>query len=322
MKPVSVIVPVYNVAPWLPDCLAGLEAQRFRDFELILVDDGSTDESPAICDRFCAAHPYARVIHQENQGLSGARNTGIAAAQGAYLAFVDSDDTVTPDYLEKLYNACKRNAADMAICAVEDVNEDGSSLAQPIFTDPVEPGVFAGKALVKQFFQPDGTYYTVAWNKLYRASLWKELRYPQGRLHEDDAVAHYLFCNAGKVVCLKDSLYHYRLRNGSICRSVLKPAAFDGVLALADRYFYLNGREDITPEVKRLALAACWRRYLSLCGQVKAAPDKALVARLGSIQPVLRGMLLHLPTCRELTFTEKLSAARWSTMSPEKLVHL
>lgn len=322
MKAISVILPVYNVAPWLPDCLRSLEAQTFRDFELILVNDGSTDESPAICEDFCARHDYAQVVHQENQGLSGARNSGIAKATGQYIAFVDSDDVVAPAFLEKLYYACKKNKADMAICAVEDVNEDGSGLTPPVLTLPVQAGTFPGKELLRHFTAPDGTYYTVAWNKLYRADLWKELKYPLGRLHEDDAVAHYLFCNSGKVVCLADSLYRYRLRNGSICRSALKPAAFDGVLALADRYFYLNGREDIPHEVKHSALAACWRRYLSLCAQVAAAPDKALVKRLGSTQPVLRGMLLHLPTCRELTFTEKLSAARWSTMAPEKLCHL
>ena len=117
---VSVIVPVYGVEAYLPACLASLSAQTLTEFELILVDDGSPDGCGALCDAAAAGDPRVRVIHRPNGGLSAARNSGLAIARGSYLAFVDSDDTVHPDYLKALYTACAETGADMALCAVED----------------------------------------------------------------------------------------------------------------------------------------------------------------------------------------------------------
>lgn len=118
-------------------------------------------------------------MHQENQGLSGARNTGIDMARGRYYAFIDSDDVVRPAYLKKMYEACEAHDAYMAICAVEDVQENGKPLPEPVFTPPTQEGVFRGKDLLNDFYAPNGTYYTVAWNKLYRAEVWKLLHYPE-----------------------------------------------------------------------------------------------------------------------------------------------
>ena len=121
------------------------------------------------------------------------------------------------------------------------------------------------------FYTPYGTVYTVAWNKMYRAEVWKLLHYPEGRLHEDDFVAHRLFWRCDKVVCIDKPLYHYRLRNGSICRTSIRPEAFDAVDGLADRYrFYVENHADRT--VIDAAYAACWRRYLFLCAKVRQNP--------------------------------------------------
>lgn len=120
MPEISVIVPVYKVQEFLPACLASLTGQTFRDFELILVDDGSPDECGALCDAWAGRDGRIRVIHKQNGGLSSARNAGLEIARGRYIAFVDSDDLVTADYLETLYNAIIREKADMAIGAVED----------------------------------------------------------------------------------------------------------------------------------------------------------------------------------------------------------
>ena len=206
----------------------------------------------------------------------------------------------------------------MAICAVEDVNEDGTSQDPPEYTPPAETGVFVGKDLLNRFYAPNGTYYTVAWNKLYRAEVWKLLHYPEGRLHEDDFVAHRLFWRCDKVVCLDAPLYNYRLRKGSICRTEMKPEAFDAVDGLADRYRFLV--ENSAPrETVDAAYAACWRRYLFLCAKVRQNPSPKLVKAISKEQFLMQSLIGYLPNCRTLKMTEKLSAARWAMMSAESL---
>ena len=316
---VSVIVPIYNTRPFLEECVRSILNQQFSEpFEGLLVDDGATDGCDVLCDELAAQDRRIRVFHQENQGLSGARNTGIDAARGRYYAFVDADDVVRPGYLQALYDACETHDAYMAICAVEDVNEDGTSQDPPEYTLPAETGVFVGKDLLNRFYAPNGTYYTVAWNKLYRAEVWKLLHYPEGRLHEDDFVAHRLFWRCDKVVCLDAPLYNYRLRKGSIFRTEMKPEAFDAVDGLADRYRFLV--ENSAPrETVDAAYAACWRRYLFLCAKVRQNPSPKLVKAISKEQFLMQSLIGYLPNCRTLKMTEKLSAARWAMMSAESL---
>ena len=316
---VSVIVPIYNTRPFLEECVRSILNQQFSEpFEVLLVDDGATDGCDVLCDELAAQDKRIRVFHQENQGLSGARNTGIDAARGRYYAFVDADDVVHPGYLQALYDACEAHDAYMAICAVEDVNEDGSSQDPPEYTLPAETGVFVGKDLLNRFYAPNGTYYTVAWNKLYRAEVWKLLHYPEGRLHEDDFVAHRLFWRCDKVVCLDAPLYNYRLRKGSICRTEMKPGAFDAVDGLADRYRFLV--ENSAPrDTVDAAYAACWRRYLFLCAKVRQNPSPKLVKAISKEQFLMQSLIGYLPNCRTLKMTEKLSAARWAMISAESL---
>ncbi len=311
MPQISVIVPVYGVENYLPACVDSLLNQTFSDFELILVDDGSPDACPELCDRYAAQDPRVRVIHQENAGLSAARNSGICAAKGSAIAFVDSDDTVSPRYLELLYTALEESGADMALCGVEDVNEDGSSQQPPVFTQPVQAGVFDGKALMHQFFTPASTCYTVAWNKLYRAKLWQTLRYPEGMIHEDDAVAHRLFSACEKVACITEPLYFYRLRQGSICRTALRPGSFDGVSAHAAwcRFFAQNHEKELLDK----ALFGCWMRYLNLCAQCRCAPlTWPLAARWHTAQAEMCNLLPFLKNCSTLSLMQKLSCYRWA----------
>ena len=265
---VSVIVPIYNAEPWLEECVQSILDQDFPasygTIEVLLIDDGATDGSGALCDRLAKRDAY------------------------------------------------------MAICAVEDVQENGKPLPEPVFTPPTQEGVFRGKDLLNDFYAPNGTYYTVAWNKLYRAEVWKLLHYPEGRLHEDDFVAHRLFWRCDKVVCLPDVLYNYRLRSGSIMRTSLKPGAFDAVDGLADRYrFYVENGADRS--VIDSAYAACWRRYLFLCAKVRQNPEPQLVKAISKEQFLMQGLISYLPNCRHMKMTEKLSAARWAMMPAESL---
>lgn len=312
MPCISVIVPVYGVEAWLPACVDSLLRQTFSDFELILVDDGSPDGCGYLCDRYAAQDSRVQVIHQTNGGLSAARNSGIDAAHGDYLAFVDSDDTVAPDYLEQLYTAIRQADGDLALCGVEDVSETEEPFSPRVLTLPTQTGVFSGRALMEQFFGANSTYYTVAWNKLYRAEIWKELRYPTGMIHEDDAVAHLVYDRCQTVVCLDRPLYFYRLRPGSICRTELRPGRFDGVSAHAAwcRYFAQLGDEGLLGR----SLYSCWMLYLSLCGQaIKTPLTWPLCARWHSAQAEMAALLPLLPRCSALSFLQKLSCRRWAT---------
>ncbi|WP_394963965.1 glycosyltransferase [Candidatus Allofournierella excrementigallinarum] len=308
---ISVIVPVYKVEDCLPACAESLLGQTFTDFELIFVDDGSPDGCGALCDGYAAKDGRVKVIHQQNGGLSAARNAGLDIAKGEAIAFVDSDDVVAADYLEKLHAALEEAGADMALCAVEDVDEGLAPLGERALTLPAAAGVFGGKDLLAEFFGPASTYYTVAWNKLYRRRLWQDLRYPAGRIHEDDAVAHLLFWQAKKVVCLADVLYFYRLRQGSICRTGLRPSAFDGVDAAAARcrFFTAHSR----PDLAALALPGAWRRYLALCAQCgENALTWPLAARWQEAQAQMATLLPLLKNCPGLSAREKLSCRRWA----------
>ncbi len=316
---VSVIVPIYNTLPWLDTCVQAILAQEFdHPFEVLLVDDGSTDGCAPACDAYAAADARVRVFHQENQGLSATRNTGIDAARGRYFAFVDSDDVIRPGYLQRLYDACESNDAYMAVCGVEDIAEDGAAFDPPRLALPKVPGVHYGKDLLPNFSAPKGKYYTAAWNKLYRADLWNLLHYPEGRIHEDDFVAHRLYWRCNTVVCLDEVLYCYRVRQGNLSHNDLRADAFDSVDGLADRYrFYLENGAD--REVIDAAYAACWRRYLFLCGRIRQNPAPALIKAISRQQFVMQGLLEYLPNCKQLKMAQKLSCARWAMMPAESL---
>ena len=242
---VSVIVPIYNAEPWLEECVQSILDQDFPasygTIEVLLIDDGATDGSGALCDRLAKRDNRIKVVHQENQGLSGARNTGIDMARGRYYAFIDSDDVVRPAYLKKMYEACEAHDAYMAICAVEDVQENGKPLPEPVFTPPTQEGVFRGKDLLNDFYAPNGTYYTVAWNKLYRAEVWKLLR-TGGGVCEDDFVAHRLFWRCDEMNVLSHPGCFVQLPPAVPAALCTQPEtnAFDAVDGLADRYRFMS----------------------------------------------------------------------------------
>lgn len=332
MPAIGVVVPVYGVEAYLPACIDSILGQSFSDFVLVLVDDGSPDGCGALCDKAAEADPRVRVVHKPNGGLSSARNAGLEALRSKsgpgfcceYIAFVDSDDLLCPDFLAALYETARRENADIALCAFEELPENGGSQAQPRVFRPAAEGGFAAHALFIEFYSPDGICYTVAWNKLYRASLWETLRYPEGRIHEDDAVAHLLYWQAGRVACLNRPLYRYRQRQGSIVRDTLSPARFDGITAHAARCRFF-ARQKAPRILQQKALAALFLRYLSLCGEAvaaeRAAPlSDALLARWAAEQQSLRGLLGMLPGCRTLTALQKLSCTRWCTQPPAALL--
>lgn len=230
MNSVSIIVPIYNVEPYLRQCVDSILGQTFRDFELILVDDGSPDGCPAICDEYAEKDPRVRVIHKENGGLSSARNAGLDIAQGEYIAFVDSDDWVQPGYLERLLDAIQNNGADMAMCGVEKFWPEESRAEQFPLSNQILAYGESVSLLVSSAW-----YHAVAWNKLYSKRLFDKLRFPDGYLHEDEAIFHHIIHQCNQVAMIEDVLYHYRQTAGSIMHQVYRIQRSDKLTAMADR---------------------------------------------------------------------------------------
>lgn len=216
---ISVIVPVYNVEEYLDCCIKSIVKQTYNELEIILIDDGSTDSSGSICDKYSKSDSRIVVIHKENGGVSSSRNAGLDNATGEYLAFVDADDYVEEQYIEKLYNACIKHSADMSICDYYDFDEnkvynskDNKSYERIIDKDNLL--IFDSKSNING---------VALWNKLYKTSLFKGLRFPENRVCEDTAVSYNVVYKASKIVHLQEKLYWYRSREGSIMHSALLP---------------------------------------------------------------------------------------------------
>lgn len=235
---ISVIVPIYRVEKYLPACIDSILNQTFTDFELILVDDGSPDRCPEICDETAKRDARVRVIHQANQGLSAARNAGIEAARGAWLSFVDSDDYIAPQFYEKLYQTAQRTDADCVMCSVQNVDESGKSIDSALMR--VADEVKTGQEVLQKIGRDDVTPYLTAWNKLYRRKLFNTLRYPAGRQNEDVFVFAELFCQVQRAACVAEPLYFYRKRIGSIMNSVVTLRNLDEMWAYVNCFEHLQ----------------------------------------------------------------------------------
>ena len=172
---ISVIVPVYKVENFLDRCVESIVGQTYENLEIILVDDGSPDNCPALCDAAAAKDARIRVIHQKNGGLSAARNAGLDAARGAWIGFVDSDDYIAPEMYEVLYQAVQSTGADLALCDYAEVDETGAPCLPP-YTGLAQR-IFTGRELLKR---ATNTMAQPAWNKLYRRAIFAQLRYPEG----------------------------------------------------------------------------------------------------------------------------------------------
>lgn len=252
---ISVIVPIYRVEKYLPACIDSILNQTFTDFELILVDDGSPDRCPEICDETAKRDARVRVIHQANQGLSAARNAGIEAARGAWLSFVDSDDYIAPQFYEKLYQTAQRTDADCVMCSVQNVDESGKPIDSALMR--VADEVKTGREVLRKIGRDDVTPYLTAWNKLYRRKLFNTLRYPAGKQNEDVFVFVELFCQVQRAACVAEPLYFYRKRIDSIMNSAVTLRNLDEMWAYVNCFEHLqqDDEESILKETEKRVFA-------------------------------------------------------------------
>lgn len=235
---ISVVVPIYNVEKYLPRCVESLLAQTYQKLEIILVDDGATDASPAICDEYAKKDARIKVIHKENGGLSDARNAGTVASNGKYIGFVDSDDFLLPDMYEKLVAALEENEADIAVCNYCYVDEAGVEIKERNQNLPIQDKVITGKEAIKNLVGPEYAYWVTAWNRLYRSDIAKSVPFPKGKIHEDEFTAHLFYEKAERVVGVSKAAYQYVVRENSIMTKKYGTRNLDYIDALAGRILY------------------------------------------------------------------------------------
>ncbi len=214
---ISVIVPVYKVEDYLDRCVASLVNQTYEDLEIILVDDASPDNCGELCRTWAAKDSRIRVLtHEKNAGLSAARNTGLDAATGAYIWFVDSDDWCDPTMAETLLAAMTRTDADAAICDFQIVDNDGEPVEGVLPDRPAERRVLTGEEALMFAFDDLAALTVVAWNKLFKTEIWQTERFPVGKGSEDEYAIPLALSRANRVAIISDGLYFYLRRRESL----------------------------------------------------------------------------------------------------------
>ena len=254
MKKISVIIPVYNVAQYLDDCLLRVTGQSYTDLQILLIDDGSTDKSGALCDSWTDRDSRIQVIHTANKGLSSARNTGLQAADGDYISFIDSDDMIHPRFLELMAAALEETGADMAVCLEQTFTNDvptGESFPSVGALSSVEslPSVESLSSVesspryhlehtetqaefMRHFMDSFTGPVCWVWNKLYRKEILKGLSFPEGRKMEDICFLSDVALQCRSVAWISDRLYYYRQHAGSIMSMGQSDIAPDYIAAL------------------------------------------------------------------------------------------
>lgn len=247
---ISVIVPVYNVEKYLNRCVDSIINQTYKNLEIILVDDGSPDNCGNICDRYAEKDSRIKVIHKPNGGLSDARNAGISVANGSYITYIDSDDFVTKDYCEFLYNNIKKSKADISICKHYIMFEDGSKI-----------NTGTGK---KYLLNKEETFLKLlysedldvsAWAKLYKRETTKNILFPKDRLYEDSATTYKLIDKCERIIFESEPKYIYAVRKNSITTNSFNENKMDLILSTNEMCDFI---EKEFPTLKN----ACTRRRM------------------------------------------------------------
>lgn len=296
---ISVIIPVYNVENYLERCLDSVLNQSYENLEVILVDDGSTDNSGSICDEFATKDTRIKVIHKENGGLSSARNKGLEDMTGSYLTFIDSDDVIHKDMIKNMYSVSLDNNAQIAVCEFQEFYSD---CAPEIAEEPqVEYRIVDRKSALLMYDGCYGTLMLSACNKLYKRAVFEEIRFPLGRKCEDLATIYKVVFNYERVAVLKNKYYYYFIRTNSIMHSSKRPT-FDAVMAFDEfiQYCEINIEEAdfkqkmVSLLAKRKADTVLEDYYYS----VKRKVDKAELMRIKELYYNIRPQLKKMDVLR------------------------
>jgi len=297
----SIIVPVYNLVELLPRCIDSILNQTFRNFELILVNDGSTDHSSAVCHEYAKKDARVRVIDKVNGGVASARNAGLDVAEGTYVGFVDNDDYIHPNMYEILIDTARTYSSTIVVCDFLKVNEETS------LSDHLSPRInqmthFDYLEASDQLFSDNRVTFVCPWNKLYRRELFTEIRYEVGSITDDETVAHKLYYLSKKTTYIKAALYYYVQRPESQM-GTFSIKRFDAVYALKDRELFYKEKNEIHLHKKALIQYAekfFWYYYFAKTSMTQI--DAELSELKGTFNRSLMDLLKH----QEISVKQKL----------------
>lgn len=230
---VSVIIPVFNVRPYICEALDSVLEQTFKNLEILVVDDGSNDGSERICDEYGRKDSRITVIHQENKGLSTARNVGLNRVTGEIIAFLDSDDAFHPDMIRKMLEAMDKSKADIVVCGFHNYCSNGRMKEKHRFYSGriQEEKIYTKRDALSALLEGKITGH--AWNKLYKAETWKDVRFPDGNVYEDVCTSYRVLSNAERVVTVHGCPVRHRIRPGSITQTISSNSICDWARARA-----------------------------------------------------------------------------------------
>ena len=304
---ISIIVPVYKVEQYLNECIDSILAQTFTDFELILVDDGSPDNCPALCDAAAAKDSRIRVIHKPNGGVSTARNAGLSAACGNWISFIDPDDSIDKTYLEKMHRAAVQSGAEVASCNILYLEADGSRSSYQ--DTPLRNEVISREEAIHRIRL---TPLVQAATRLHRRDVIADLRFPVGKNYEDAFTTPEVLEHTTSVVCVEDVLYHYRLNPEGIMRGKVSLKNLDeidanyGLLECALKY----GKKD-TAFLQYIFMKKCFRKTR------KKLPQKDQnSARVKQAEECIRKAGEKVKQCGADTLKNRLEAELWFIYAP------
>lgn len=272
---VSVLIPVYNVSRYLPQCLDSVISQTYRRLEIIIIDDGSTDDSGSICDRYAERDDRIHVIHSGNSGLSAARNLGLEYVSGQYISFLDSDDWIEPHTIETLMNAAQLTGADIV-----DARKCSEYVGETVHrsSETKYSYTYSGQDIMSAFAEK--WIDNVVWNKLYRAECFENIRFPEGCTYEDIATVWKLMKNraenGGTVAAVSDELFHYRIRKSSISHSLSYRNVKDSWIAYSAKYEAMPDYQDKLLTERFGPVIRMWMSYSGYSREEKADAQKMI----------------------------------------------
>ena len=263
---VSVVIPVYGVEKYLAECLDSIARQTYPHLEVVLVDDESPDSCPTICDEYVQKDSRFHVIHKKNGGAASARNAGLDVITGKYVCLIDSDDTIEDTFVEKLLEKLFQYEADIAVCSFDNAYIGGALACDVEYpTEQVMPQTEYLKR-----FTTDWTS-GIAWNKLFKSELLKDVRYAEGHKIDDESFTYKAVMNADKVVIFNEALYHYRLRKSSVMNSSNQERMFlDYIYYFQQRYEEIGAK---FPRLKQMFFEKNLKDFASFWLQCKDMPQ-------------------------------------------------
>lgn len=281
---ISVIIPIYNVEKYLPKCINSVLNQTYSNLEIILVNDGSTDSCKQICEEYKKLDNRIKIINKKNGGLSDARNYGIEASTGNYIAFLDSDDWIDKELYMTLYKIIKRYDADISVCNFKKSYLNGDNKTH----NSGKIKCYSNIEALNELYGKNSVQMIVAWNKLYKRSTIKELRFPVGRIHEDEYLTPIIIYNANKLVYIDNQLIYYRQTPNSIMNSKFNIKRLDYLYVLENRIEFF--KENMLDQLYEKSIETYILKIIDFYFKVKYSDiknkkniNKILIEKLDSI---------------------------------------